>query len=116
VDQKVVVRFKKSLQAHHQKLQHNLSQRRREGRTHEPEHVKDEADRAAMSHTRELLFQQTSRDRSLLDEITAALARVAAGTFGECLNCGQEIGIKRLEAIPWVRYCIACQELIDTRE
>jgi DnaK suppressor protein len=44
--------------------------------------------------------------------IGAALGRIDDGTYGECLNCGQEIGPKRLEAIPWARYCITCQELI----
>lgn len=43
----------------------------------------------------------------------AALKRISEDTFGQCLNCEQEINAKRLEAIPWVRYCITCQELID---
>ena len=75
--------------------------------------AKDEGDRATTSQARELLFRQTSHDRSLMAEIEHALARVDAGAFGECLQCGQAIGIKRLEAIPWVRYCLTCQELID---
>ena len=45
--------------------------------------------------------------------VDAALKRISEGTFGQCLNCKQEINAKRLEAIPWVRYCITCQELID---
>ena len=48
----------------------------------------------------------------LLALVDAALKRISQGTFGMCLNCGQEIGGKRLEAIPWTRYCITCQELI----
>jgi RNA polymerase-binding transcription factor len=48
--------------------------------------------------------------------VEAALSRIHEGTFGQCLNCSQEINAKRLEAIPWVRYCIACQELIDGKE
>ena len=74
---------------------------------------KDEGDRATTSQSRELLFRQESRDRSLVTATDAALGRIQAGTFGECLNCGQDINAKRLEAIPWVRYCITCQELID---
>jgi DnaK suppressor protein len=54
-----------------------------------------------------------SGDRALLGAVEAALKRISEGTFGECLNCGQEINAKRLEALPWVRYCISCQELID---
>jgi DnaK suppressor protein len=49
----------------------------------------------------------------MLELIDAALSRIQDGTFGECLHCGQEIGAKRLAAIPWTRYCITCQELLE---
>ena len=49
---------------------------------------------------------------ALLSAIDAALERIRLGTFGECFNCGTEIGVKRLDAIPWVQYCISCPELI----
>jgi DnaK suppressor protein len=52
----------------------------------------------------------------LLVAIEATLDRIDAATFGQCLKCGQEIKIKRLDAIPWARYCITCQELIDGGE
>lgn len=116
MDKKSTARFKKSLQLRQQELRRSLSKVQEEGRTVEPDHGKDEGDRATTSQTRELLFHQSSRDRSLLAAIDAALSRVQAGTFGECLNCEQEINIKRLEAVPWVRYCITCQELIERGE
>jgi RNA polymerase-binding transcription factor DksA len=40
-----------------------------------------------------------------------ALDRISDGAYGECVNCGQDIQVKRLEALPWARYCIKCQEL-----
>jgi DnaK suppressor protein len=116
VDKKSIGRFKKTLAARRQELHQLLFAKHQEGRMVEPDHGKDEGDRATTSQTRELLFLQTSRDRSLLSAIEAALSRIDAGTFGECLNCEQEITIKRLEAVPWVRYCITCQELIDSAE
>jgi RNA polymerase-binding transcription factor DksA len=69
--------------------------------------------RANNALARELDLNQKSRDRALLTSMEAALTRIHEGTFGQCLNCEQEINPKRLEAIPWVRYCITCQELID---
>ena len=33
------------------------------------------------------------------------------GEYGVCVNCGQEVQPKRLEAVPWARYCITCQDL-----
>jgi DnaK suppressor protein len=35
------------------------------------------------------------------------------GTYGRCSNCGSTISIQRLQAIPWARYCIDCQELAE---
>jgi len=66
-----------------------------------------------MSLARETDLAQKSRDRVLLNSVDAALKRISEGTFGQCLNCEQEINAKRLEAITWVRYCITCQELMD---
>ncbi|MGA7769618.1 MAG: TraR/DksA family transcriptional regulator [Candidatus Sulfotelmatobacter sp.] len=45
--------------------------------------------------------------------VEEALRRVHDGSFGQCLSCGNEINPKRLEAVPWTRYCIACQEKIE---
>ncbi|HEX3725667.1 MAG TPA: TraR/DksA C4-type zinc finger protein [Pirellulales bacterium] len=47
-------------------------------------------------------------EESLLEEVTAAIARLEAGTFGTCQQCGREIGRERLEAIPYTAYCIDC--------
>ena len=38
------------------------------------------------------------------------------GTLGECAMCGEEIGEKRMNAIPWARYCVNCQELAEKEE
>jgi DnaK suppressor protein len=44
------------------------------------------------------------------------MERINNGTFEECLSCGQDINVKRLEVRPWAPYCITCQELIDSRK
>jgi DnaK suppressor protein len=48
--------------------------------------------------------------------VESALDRLKEGNFGECALCGIEIGAKRLEALPWTPYCIACQEKIEAGE
>jgi DnaK suppressor protein len=45
--------------------------------------------------------------------VNAALGRLADGTFGACLRCGQPIAPERLEALPWAAYCISCQADVD---
>jgi len=42
--------------------------------------------------------------------VDGELARLRQGSFGECVSCGKEINAKRLEAVPWTRHCIECQE------
>jgi len=116
MDQKVTERLMKTLRARRLELQRGLAQRQQEILTAKHDFGKDEGDRANASLTREIDGAQKSRDRALLKAIDAALERIRQGTFGECLNCGQDINAKRLEAIPWVRYCITCQELIEGSE
>jgi DnaK suppressor protein len=71
----------------------------------------DPADQASNSYTKELLFSQSTNERNILKLIEEAIERISEGSYGECVNCGSEIQPKRLEAIPWARYCIRCQEL-----
>src|SRR5256886_6346439 len=111
MDRKLIERFRKSLQVRHRELQSGVAQAQQNLRAAQHDYGKDEGDRANTSLAREIDLAQKSRDRALLALVDAALKRINDGTFGNCLNCGQEINSKRLEAIPWVRYCITCQEL-----
>ena len=81
------------------------------GREADRDVSQDPADKASNSYTKELLFSQSTNERNTLKMIEEAIQRVEDSTFGDCLNCGQEIKPKRLEAIPWAPYCIDCQEL-----
>jgi DnaK suppressor protein len=71
----------------------------------------DLADKASNSYTKELLFSKSSTDRQFLQLIEDALDRIDEDHFGDCENCEEPIGIKRMEAVPWARLCIKCQEL-----
>jgi DnaK suppressor protein len=63
-----------------------------------------------------MLFSQSSEGHTQLTQVRLALERLNEGTFGECLHCGNPIGEKRLEALPWTPYCIECQEKIELGE
>lgn len=58
-----------------------------------------------------LAFLQRSAER--YRAITRALKRIEEGEYGVCLECEQQIAPKRLEAIPWALYCVACQERVE---
>jgi DnaK suppressor protein len=83
------------------------------GREADREVSQDPADKASNSYTKELLFSQSTNERNTLRLIQEALLRIDEGSYGECINCGEEIGAKRLEAIPWAPHCIRCQELME---
>ncbi|MFN7949519.1 MAG: TraR/DksA family transcriptional regulator [Blastocatellia bacterium] len=83
------------------------------GREADQEATQDPADKASNSYTKELLFSQSTNDRLILTQIEEALERMDDEEYGVCQNCGKEIGPKRLEAIPWARYCIECQALVE---
>lgn len=81
------------------------------GREADRDVSQDPADKASNSYTKELLFSQSTTERYTLRLIEEALERITEGSYGECLNCGEEIAQKRLDAIPWTPHCIRCQEL-----
>ena len=71
----------------------------------------DFADRANNSFNRELMFSLSDIERQMLISIDDAYQRLKEGSYGLCIHCDQPIGLPRLKALPWARYCIACQEL-----
>ncbi len=75
------------------------------------EATQDPADMAANAYTKELLISMSANDRKLLDLIDEALGRIEASEYGDCINCGEQVQEKRLEAVPWTRYCLKCQDL-----
>ena len=80
-------------------------------RERDAEATQDPADMAANAYTKELLMSMSTNDRQLLESIDAALERIEAGKYGKCVHCGQPIQEKRLEAVPWARHCLTCQDL-----
>lgn len=110
MDKKKLESFKKRLETRQDELRRMVSRTEQDGRTIDEDSAQDIADRAASSYTKEFLFHQSNNDRQLLQMVEKALSRLREGSFGECISCGKEINAKRLEAVPWTRHCIECQE------
>ena len=77
------------------------------------EKAADEVDEMMLAQERDFAIRGLDREASLLQEVRAALDRLADGTYGTCLKCHEEISVKRMAAVPWAAYCRACQEAID---
>ena len=110
MDKKRLEYYKKKLVTRRAELLRGIARTEQEGREADEDPTVDLADKAANSYTKEFLFGLTHENRSLLQLVDDALARIQGETFGECASCHQELQQKRLEAVPWTRYCIACQE------
>jgi DnaK suppressor protein len=67
------------------------------------------ADTATETVDREIDYTLEESDGRLLTAIDEALARIDAGTYGVCVNCGAQIAPERLEAMPWATLCIECK-------
>ena len=113
MDKKKLETFKKKLETRQQELRRTVVRNEQDGRSADEDSAQDIADRAANSYTKEFLFSQSNNDRQLLQMVEGALSRIREGTFGECVSCGKEINAKRLEAVPWTRHCIECQEKLE---
>jgi DnaK suppressor protein len=110
MDKKRLEYYKKKLATRREELLRIIARTQQEGREADEDPTVDLADKAANSYTKEFLFGQTHNDRSLLQLVDDALTRIRANQFGECISCHEELQQKRLEAVPWTRYCITCQE------
>jgi DnaK suppressor protein len=113
MDKKKLDGFKKRLEERQRELRQTVSRTAQDGREADLETAQDVADRAANSYTKEFLFSQSSSERQILQMVDGALVRIRDGSFGECISCGEEINPKRLEAVPWTRHCIGCQEKLE---
>ena len=84
------------------------------------DHMKDEAanfpdpaDRASQEEEFALELRARDRERKLIKKIDKTLQLIEDEEYGSCQNCEKEINPKRLDAIPWARYCLNCQELVE---
>lgn len=68
---------------------------------------------AATSTVAGVLSRLDGAERHRLDEIDAAQARLAAGTFGACEGCRSAIPLARLRALPTARFCIVCERAAE---
>lgn len=71
---------------------------------------REEGDFAASNHLEHLSAQRFNYQHRLIRQIDSALAGIDDGTFGICVECGDEIGVARLTALPFVTACRDCQE------
>jgi len=75
-------------------------------------HMADDASEA-YEQAKDLALLQNAGQ--VLVQVEAALVRFDLGTYGSCEQCGAEVDPARLKALPYVTYCLPCQQRLDTQ-
>jgi DnaK suppressor protein len=111
-------RFKKILLSQKEQLLTN-ARKALAGDVHlDPDDFPDEMDTASAEVGLSFIGRLRERESGLLNKINQALSKIDQGVYGECENCGEDIGVKRLEARPVAELCIDCkaeQEKLERR-
>jgi len=114
MNRKQVEKYNKLLKAKRDELLARLQAARASEKEGPSEDAPDLGDRAISTASRDLNYRLTTGESDILRRIDAALDRIEDSSYGECLNCGKAVLQKRLDAVPWARHCIDCQELQDS--
>ncbi len=107
--------YRKLLQKKSDELRRNMSAQRVSQAVLRQDHPSDEADLSQQSHEEWIFLNRNTLEMKLLRDVQDALHRIDLETYGICHRCEEPISAKRLEAVPWAKYCVACQEAIAER-
>ncbi|MCO6511974.1 MAG: TraR/DksA family transcriptional regulator [Aridibacter famidurans] len=73
----------------------------------------DPVDLAVRNYSKNVMLAVSENESKQLTLINEALERIEDDEYGLCQNCESEINPKRLNAVPWARYCLDCQQLLE---
>jgi DnaK suppressor protein len=113
VNSRTKARFKTVLEKKRTELALDFNAARSRSVAETSEGDKDYVDYAVSSYTKEFLLSLSDMERRQLVAVEDALISIKDGSYGTCQECEEEIEAKRLDAVPWARYCLECQELAD---
>lgn len=73
----------------------------------------DPVDLAVRNYSKNVMLAVSENESRQLTMINEALERIEDDEYGLCQNCENNVNVKRLNAIPWARYCLDCQQLVE---
>ena len=108
IDKKTIARLKKILLKEREEIVGEVRQIFESSKEMGQDGIQDIGDEAANIYNKQILLSLTESERMRLQEMDEALDRIKAGTYGICEECGEPIGLKRLEVRPVAKYCVPC--------
>lgn len=103
-------KFKKILDERKNDLLSHAEEIKEKGIQFDPDDLPDEVDLASSEADQSMSLRLRDRERILLRKVEKALKKIDEGEYGVCESCGDDIGVKRLEARPVTDLCITCKE------
>jgi DnaK suppressor protein len=109
-------KFRKTLEGQRDEILIN-ARKTLSGEIHlDPDDFPDEIDSASSEMNLAFQGRLRERERGLLSKIIEAIDRINEGIFGECSSCGEDIGLKRMQARPMATLCIDCKAEQEQQE
>jgi DnaK suppressor protein len=110
-----LARYRKVLEAKAEEVRSSMSAQKAAQVVARLDVPSDEGDLSQQHHEEWIFLNRNTIDMKLLREVSDALHRIDHDHYGICMECDEPISAKRLEAVPWARYCVTCQERIAAR-
>lgn len=110
-----LARYRKVLEAKAEEVRRSMSAQKAAQVVARLDVPSDEGDLSQQHHEEWIFLNRNTIDMKLLREVSDALHRIDHDHYGICMECDEPISAKRLEAVPWARYCVTCQERIAAR-
>lgn len=113
LDKKAIAKFKKILLKEREQIVGEVRQIVESSKEMGQDGIQDIGDEAANIYNKQVLLSLNENERTRLQEVDESLDRIENGTYGICEECGEPIGIKRLEVRPVAKYCVPCKTKLE---
>ena len=116
LDKKTITHFKKILLKEREQILGEVKQIYESSKEMGQDGIQDIADEAANIYNKQILLSLNENERMRLQEVDEALDRIENGTYGICEECGESIGLKRLDVRPVAKYCVPCLTSLEKKK
>jgi len=113
LDKRTIDRFRKILLKEREEIIGDVKQIYESSQEVGQDGIQDIGDEAANVYNKQILLTLNENERMRLREVDEALDRIASKMYGTCEECGEPIGLKRLEVKPVAKYCVPCKTKLE---
>ena len=113
LDKKTITRFRKILLKEREQIVGEVKQIVESSKEMGQDGIQDIGDEAANIYNKQVLLSLNENERMRLQEVDESLDRIESGTYGICEECGEPIGLKRLEVRLVAKYCVPCKTKLE---